>query len=192
MGTFFDSIHIRTTKIAEFNDIVTAIAKGRFSYILTTPYQGWISLLLDENGLNLDEESNDICLDLSRRCESLILKTKEYDSDIFFYTCFVDGKIIDSFISHPDYFEPISQEERNKSRGQPESWVNLLDFSVDVNELRQILDLMQSDVLCNTDGTWRFAGLLFLDNVCTNYYMLKETELDPEWITYDCTVTAIY
>jgi hypothetical protein len=186
MGAFFDSIHIRTTQVETFNNILMEIAKGRFSYILTTPYHGWISLLLDENGLELDEERNDICLDLSRRFNSFILKTKEYDSDIFFYTCFLNGKIIDSFISHPDYFEPINQEERNKSRGQPELWVDLLDFPVDVNDLRKTLDLMQSCMLCECDGTERFAGLLFLDNVCTNYYMSKETELDPEWIAMDC------
>ncbi|MDR2643838.1 MAG: hypothetical protein LBC74_13730 [Planctomycetaceae bacterium] len=161
------------------------IAYGRFSYILTTPYHGWISLLLDENGLHLDEENNDICLELSRRCNSFILKTKEYDSDIFFYTCFLNGKVIDSFVSHPDYFAPISQEERKKSRGQPELWVGLLDFSVDINELRKVLDLTQSNYLCEFNGPEKFAGLLFLDNTCTNYYMSKETELDSEWITYN-------
>jgi hypothetical protein len=168
------------------------IASERFSYILTTPYHGWISLLLDENGLNLDEENSDICLELSRRCNSLILKTKEYDSDIFFYTCFLNGNVIDFFISHPDYFEPISQEERNKSRGQPELWVGLLDFSVDIKELREILDLTRSNYLFEFNGHERFAGLLFLDNTCTNYYMSKETELDSEWITYNHTALVRY
>jgi hypothetical protein len=88
MGAFFDSIHIRCESTETVSEILCKAAKGRFSYIITTPSEGWITIFLDDNGLSTDENDS-ICLGLSSCCcNSLVLKIKEHDSDVFYYTCF--------------------------------------------------------------------------------------------------------
>ncbi|MDR2706832.1 MAG: hypothetical protein LBC02_13715 [Planctomycetaceae bacterium] len=187
MGTFFDSIHIRCEQIEALVDRMSDWAKGRFSYILTPPSDGWISLFLDENGIMIDDIDDEICLKLSQYCNSLVLKIKEHDSDVFYYTCFFNGNVIDSFDSCPDYFENVTNDEKNKLHGKPERWVDLLGFSVEVNELREVLDLMQSDLLCENDGPERFVRLLHLNDALTSYDELITEEPEPEWIIYDCS-----
>jgi hypothetical protein len=185
MGAFFDTINIRCGQNETLGDVLRSIANERFSYILTTPSRGWSTLLLDDDGLSLDDdEHHNVCLELSRCYNSLILKTAEHDSDVFYYTCFFAGKLIDSFVSIPDYFEPVTEAERVTLRGKPERWIHLLDFSVDVQELRRILDLMQSTLLCEHDGVDRFTNILHLDNIQTNYYEQIE-DIEPQWIVYD-------
>jgi hypothetical protein len=187
MGVFFDSIHIRCKCTETINEILCNIAKGRFSYIITTSSDGWITLLLDDNGLSTDENDN-ICLELSSRCcNSLVLKIKEHDSDIFYYTCFFNGNVIDSFDSCPDYFENVTNDKKNKLRGKPERWVDSLGFSVDINELREVLDLMQANLLCEYDGPERFIHLLHISDALTSYDELITEEPEPEWIIYDCS-----
>jgi hypothetical protein len=187
MGTFFDSIHIRCEQIETLVDRVNGLAMGRFSYILTLPSDGWISLFLDEDGIMIDEVDDEICLNLSHYCNSLVLKIKEHDSDVFYYTCFFNGNVIDSFDSCPDYFENVTNDKKNKLHGKPELWVDLLGFSVDVDELRKVLDLMQSSLLCEFSGPERFVHLLHLSDALTSYDELIAEELEPEWIIYDCS-----
>jgi hypothetical protein len=95
---------------------------------------------------------------------------------------FFNGTVIDSFDSCPDYFENVTNDKKDTLHGKPERWVDLLGFYVDVNELRKVLDLMQSDLLCEYDGPGQFVHLLHLNDALTSYDELIMEEPEPEWI----------
>ncbi len=168
MGEFFESYQIKNNDSDDVRKALDSISVEPFPYILTPSINNWVSLYTEE----FDER---IPLELSRSLDTLILGVMVHDGDVFFNLVYHRGKEIDQFCSCPDYFEPVSEEEKERQKGQPELWANLLPHAVSSESIKEVFDSMRS-----VNGEYafprleEFSKLLSLPNTTTSFTYLTE------------------
>ncbi|MEH2192309.1 MAG: hypothetical protein V7K98_06535 [Nostoc sp.] len=122
MGTSYGSIHIRSTDTEQMAEIVKSLAAQEKQKFLISPcINGWISVY--PSGLGYD---SNIAAAIAQQFPGHLLYLTLYDDNLFDYIYYLEHKLVDEYSSDPDYFETVSREEKERLRGKPEVFADLL------------------------------------------------------------------
>ncbi|MEH1944801.1 MAG: hypothetical protein V7L01_31930 [Nostoc sp.] len=122
MGTSYGSIHIRSTDTEEIVEIVKRLAaQEKLKFLISPCINGWISVYSSEEGQN-PTVIKAIAQQFSGHLINLIL----YHDDFFYYEYYRSHQLINAYSSDPEYFGPISREEKSRLTGKPEVFADLL------------------------------------------------------------------
>jgi hypothetical protein len=162
---------VRTANRAVVQQAVQAIAAPKKKRFLLGPaLDGWVSVYPE----SCDETAIQA---IAANIPGEIIYVMSHDNDIFAYSYFKDGKLVDSFNSRPDYFQPVSPSERKKLRGRPPLLQGLLAPGKALDELQTLLSpetIEQTPFALELLD--RFADLLGLPNAVSSYEYLMEGE----------------
>lgn len=135
---FLTNIHLKTDKR---DQVINTLKEGdRIDNFFVSPVlNGWVSVY-DEAEIDNTENVYDLASELSGKlgCKAIVFDV--YDSDICKYQLYDNGAVEDKYNSNPDYFEPVSPEEKEQLKGKPKLLLPLCLQEVKVEDLRKILD----------------------------------------------------
>jgi len=136
MGSFYDSIHVRTKSYDLVENALIELAKGDgYKFYLAPVINGWVSLFPCKYG---DEM---LAREISKQTQMNVLHLMIYDDDIFYYLYYHGGELIDEYDSRPDYFgEKVTTKERKRLKGKPEVFRELVDSEGKIGRIRKILN----------------------------------------------------
>ncbi len=135
---FFMNISLKTDKRDEVIDVIKEkdlIGSSFVSPILN----GWLSVYNEAENEN-SEEVYDLGSELSSKLSCGAIVFEVYDSDICMYRLYKNGELIDSYNSKPDYFEPVSEDEKEKLKGNPELLLPLCPPETKVEDIKETLE----------------------------------------------------
>ena len=111
--------------------------------LLVASSSDWVSVhdeLCDEQRLDVLER---LAAELSRALETQVITILVHDSDILDLRLFDSGTLSDRFNNRPDYFEEVSEDEREAARGNPDRWRSVLATGAGPSALRSAWDKEQ-------------------------------------------------
>jgi hypothetical protein len=82
----------------------------------------------------------DLCTILSASTDSAVIGILVHDSDILYIPLFEHGRLVDSYVSDPEYFGPVESTEKQAQAGHADRWAGVLADGVRVDRLRTIWD----------------------------------------------------
>ena len=137
MGSFLNSIHVRTESYDQIRNILTELANNeRYKFYLAPAINGWISIFPNNySQIPLGAE-------IAKHINSNVLQLSVYDDDIFCYWYYRNGKLIDEYNSCPDYFgEEVSAKERKRLKGRPKAFKELVGDKTEIEKIGKILKI---------------------------------------------------
>ena len=175
MGAFYGSIHIRTENSAAVQKALDQLAKeANCRFLLGPPLNGWISVFPNESGQN-----DRISVEIAKRLPNDIFHLIVHDDDIFGYFFFRDGKLIDQYNSCPDYFEEVSDEEKQQCQGKPELFQDLLVKPESLGKIQALLIAdKKNEFVFEHERMAQFVESLGLQNALSSYEYLQAGERD--------------
>jgi WD40 repeat protein len=171
MGANYGSILIRTKQTDLLKPVLEKVARERACKFYVGPsLGGWASAFPNEYlDINISQT-------IAREIPNDIFHLTLFDSDVFGYVFYREGRQRDQYNSCPDYIEECSQEEKERVRGQPDTFKDLLRAPEDLPKLK---DLLEKDGYTFEEERMReFADLLGLRNAIGNYEYLIDGERD--------------
>ncbi len=175
MGAFYGSVYFRTENRDTVRSILEEVARKRGCRFLLGPaLRGWVAAYPEMHG-----QDERVAKAAAKPFAGEALYVLVHDSDIFAYTYFRDGKVVDEYNSCPDYFGEAAPRARARTRGRPERLAHLLAPGKTVADLEQLLCPEKAGgTLFADDLLQTFADLLGLPNALTSYDYLKAGESD--------------
>ncbi|HEX4121596.1 MAG TPA: tetratricopeptide repeat protein, partial [Verrucomicrobiae bacterium] len=174
MGAWFESILIKTEDAEMVERTLRGIAKASDCKFLVGPaLDGWTSIFPSESHEISDEIGPALAVDLFH----LLV----HDDDAFIYYFYRGGRLMDHYISWPDYFDEISERETLETRGKPEVFRDLLPQSESFSKLKALL--AEEKFVFENERMSRFVDLMGLKNAVGGYKYLQAGEMDDieEW-----------
>ncbi len=175
MGTFYGSIHVRTENSDAVQKALDQVAKeANCRFLLGPPLNGWISVFPNDSG-----QSDRISAEISKHLPHDIFHLIVHDDDIFGYFFYRDGKLIDQYNSCPDYFEEVSDGEKEQCKGRPEIFQDLLPKPESLTKLKALLVTDEkNEFVFEQKRMAQFVELLGLQNALSSYEYLQAGERD--------------
>lgn len=175
MGGFYGSIHVRT----ENRDAVRAAVEvlrceGVSKFFLAPAIDGWVTVYPEQNG-----QESAVAEALSLKLPEIVLiHCMVHDDDLFAYSVFENGRVVDAYNSCPEYFGDEDAPERG---GNAQTLKHLLVEPEKVDDLQRLLDAERFTF--ELERPDRFADFLGLPNTASAYEYLKEGETEGvrEW-----------
>jgi hypothetical protein len=101
MGSFYTNITLRTTDIEA---VAAALRDGRRTALIAPPDRG-CTVVYDRASEEQDIEAlQALAMQLSRACACPALAVLNHDDDLFLYSLYDGGKLVDEYNSGPGYF----------------------------------------------------------------------------------------
>lgn len=169
MGKSFCSIHVRLGASEPVLQVVRELSRSGTGFFVSKSVGGWFGVYPDGN-----DEAGSVSRVLAKRLQASLIRVCIHDDDVFFYSCYRDGKVSDEFCSQPDYLGNVSERVRRRYRGRPEALAELIGRPDARSDLRETLELMRSAPLFATDALARFASTLGLPDMETSYDALSQ------------------
>ncbi len=129
MGLFLETVIIPGCKEAEARSIVKAVEEAysnqendEAAYQITElyadqcqyrEYANGVSILINEECIGYDDLAEAISSDYGK----VVMLLYIYDGDFWAYALFDNGELVDKFNPQPDYFEEVSEEVIEASKG---------------------------------------------------------------------------
>jgi hypothetical protein len=175
MGSFYGSVHLRTTDRQAVHKILDELARKRQARFLLGPScDGWLAVYPDNHG-----QDEAVVKAIAKRFSGEMLHVLVHDDDIFAYSFFQGGKRVDHYNSRPDYFGKVSARARQQCRGQPELLAHLLADRGALPELQELLSQGRDAPPVFATGTLeRFVELFRLRNAVSSYEYLMRGDRD--------------
>ena len=174
MGAFYGSIHVRTENADAVRKAIDQVAKeASCNFLLGPALGGWISIFPSDSGQN-----DQISVEIAKHLPNDIFHLIVHDDDIFSYYFYRDGRSIDHYNSCPDYFEEVSDEEKQLCQGRPELFQDLLLKPKSLSRLKTLLAADKEKYTFESERMAQFVGLLGLSNALSSYEYLQEGERD--------------
>ena len=175
MGAFFGSVHVRHTDRETVRAVLAKLAKKLDCQFLLAPeINGWITVFPSGSG-----QDARVSRELARQLTGPVLHVLLHDSDVFDYSYYREGRLVDQFSSRPDYFHKVSSKQRQSLMGRPELLRDLLREPAHAEALQQLLGAQQSgDAFAAHTLIESFAQLLGLPNACNSYEYLQAGEAE--------------
>jgi hypothetical protein len=172
MGAFYGSIHLRTDDREAVRKILDRVArKQQIRCLLGPAPHGWVGVYPENHGQ--DERVAPL---LAGEFPGDVLYVMVHDDDIFAYTFFRDGQLVDQYNSCPDYFDEVDDAARAECSGRPEVFRHLLPSDEAVRELKELLAADRP--VFATETLQRFTEILKLSNAVTSYEYLLDGDTD--------------
>ena len=151
MGESYGIVYIRSEGIESVCSACAAVsAASRVKFYVAAPERGWVAVYPSDAG-----QDPTVSESLAQRLGGPVLHMVLHDSDLVAYSFFREGVLLDSFVSIPDYFEDMSEEERRQVAGRPELLAEILPAGTSVDDLRALLSELRSE----DDRVVAFRGL---------------------------------
>ena len=115
MGTTYSNCQIRSNSQDAVADALKPLLKEP-AYV-SPPVGGWVGVYPEGDA----DAADKLAKKLSAKLACGVFFWSVYDSDIFFYTLYENGKKCDEFDSNPDCFETVSTAKKARLRGKPEA-----------------------------------------------------------------------
>jgi WD40 repeat protein len=174
MGAFFGSIHVRTESSDTVQKALEQVAKGAdCKFLLGPALNGWISVFPHNGG-----QSAEISTEIAKHLPHDIFHLVVHDDDIFCYYFYRNGQEVDQYNSCPDYFEKVSDEEKQKCQGHPELFQDLLRKPELLSKLKTLLAADGEKFTFEHERMEQFVDLLGLSNALSSYEYLQQGERD--------------
>jgi hypothetical protein len=174
MGAFFGSIQIRSEDQDAVKTAVEDVARELKRKFLVGPaIKGWIAVYPDESG------QDDTCaIALAKRINTILLQLIVHDDDIFIYNLFRKGELLNEYSSKPDYFEEVSEEERERLKPKLESFRDLISSARTLEKISRLLGATEKtpEFVLEHERLSQFANLLGIHNTLTSYDYLMAGE----------------
>jgi hypothetical protein len=170
MGAFFDSVHVLSENTIDVQKYIEHNI-GQYGCYIAPPINGWTTIFL------MSDDSN-LCCGMSKQLKTLVFEIKLHDDDIFYYSCYYLGDEIDAFDSAPGSLsdDDISLSEKERLKGFPQKWTNLLPFHIDIQSVNDILEEMRASDMMLGLLPEKFCGLLNLPNALTSYRYIASND----------------
>ena len=139
MGTTYSNCQVR----ADSQEAVVAVLTGLLkepAYVAPA-VGGWVGVYPEGDGDTADK----LAKKLSAKLACGVFFWSVYDSDIFFYTLYENGKKRDEFDSNPEYFESVSAAKRARLRGKPEALVPYCLPGIGYSQVLEVLQPLLSE-----------------------------------------------
>jgi WD40 repeat protein len=173
MGGFYGSIQIRGVDRNAVNAVVDKLAKKRNLRFLLGPQLGdWIGVYPEGGG-----QDSKVGREFARELGAELIQLIVHDDDMFIYDYYRDGKLVDQYNSCPDYFDEVSDRDRQKLVGRPECFSHLVADSSAVAGLKQCLAEADAEPFAYA-VLQRFCESLGITNAVTSYDYLQNGETD--------------
>lgn len=137
MGAFYGSVHLQTNDAAAVRDAVSGLAKRKRKFLVSPVNDGWIAVYPSDHG-----QDEQVSKAVAKKLDCPVLHVAVHDDDVFFYSFYRGGKLIDRFNSCPDYFGKVSAREEKSLRGKPERLADLRQNPGDLDKLEALMDAM--------------------------------------------------
>jgi hypothetical protein len=173
MGSFFGSVHMRTSDQGAVHQILEELTRKRETrFLLAPPRDGWLTVFPENHG-----QDDALVKALAKRFIGEMLHVLVHDDDIFAYSLFRNGKLVDHYNSRPDYFEKVSARARQQSRGRPERLEHLLADPTTLPDLQELLTHgRDAPPVFASELLGRFADLFRLHHALSSYEYLMQGE----------------
>lgn len=177
MGAFFGSILVRSGNSDAVQNAVRIVAEElACKFLIGPPIDGWISLFPE------NDQNSDISAQLAKHLRDDLLQLMVHDDDIFLYFFYRNRALADRYDSYPDYFEgmgdnvPLSAEEKQKLRGRPEVFADLLPTPSSLKKLKALLAADHEKYTFESERLTEFVELLGLPNAVGSYDLFTEAQ----------------
>ena len=168
MGAFYGSIHVRTENSDAVRKALDQVAKeAGGNFLLGPAFNGWTSVFPSDSG-----QSDRISLEIAKLVPNDIFHLIVHDDDIFAYYFYRDGRLIDQYNSCPDYFNEVSEEEKQRCQGRPELFQDLLPEPESLGRLKTLLAADKEEYTFESERMAKFVELLGLSNALSSYEYL--------------------
>lgn len=133
MGTTYSNCQVRSESQETVVEALTRLLKEP-AYVAPV-VNGWVGVYHESDGMAQDR----LAKRLSARLSCAVFFWSVYDSDIFSYNLYENGKKRDEFESEPDYFEEVSKAKKARLSGKPEALVPYCLPGVAYAQVQQVL-----------------------------------------------------
>lgn len=173
MGAHYLSVQIKSDDRNAVLVLVEDMARAQNGRLLVAPaLNGWIGLYPNDA---LSGEG--FAAEVSKKLGASVIALMVHDSDVFIYNLYQQGQLIDEYSSSPDYFEKVSQAERERLKGKPEVFQRLLGSAETVTALRALLSSKEDEKFVFAENRLeKFAELLSIRNTLSSYDYLTNGE----------------
>ncbi len=183
MGAFYGAILIKSQYKGEIKETLTKINKSIGTKFYISPaIDGWVGVYPDNHG-----QDETISEEMAGEIKNEMLQLIVHDDDIFIYSFHKDGRLIDKYNSNPDYFGEVSEDEKEKVKGNPVVFSGLFS-SEQINSLEELLEPENvKNMVFTTELLASFSDILGLPNTLTSYEYLAngETEDIRKWDEFE-------
>jgi WD40 repeat protein len=172
MGGFYGSVQVRGEDREAVRAALEGLARKEHRSLLGPPLDGWIGVYPSGHGQDFR-----VARALARRLPGELIAMLVHDDDIFAYKYYRDGRLIDEYDSIPDYFEPVTEEQRRRLRGRPETFAHLARDPAKFAAVRDRLAAQECErAVFASELLEEFAEALGIRNAVTSYEYLQENE----------------
>ena len=133
MGTTYSNCQVRSDSQESVVAALTGLLKEPAYVALAV--NGWVGVYPEGDA----DAADKLAKKLSAKLACGVFFRSVYDSDIFLYTLYEDGKKRDEFDSNPDYFETVSAAKKARLRGKPEALVPYCLPGIGYSQVREVL-----------------------------------------------------
>ena len=133
MGTTYSNCQVRSDSQEAVVAALTPLLKEP-AYVAPAG-NGWVGVYPEGDADTADK----LAKKQSAKLSCGVFFWSVYDSDIFFYTLYEDGKKRDAFDSNPDCFETASAAKKARLRGKPEALVPYCLPGIGYSQVREVL-----------------------------------------------------
>ncbi len=172
MGGFYGSVQVRGEDREAVRAALEELARKKRRFLLGPPLDGWIGVYPSGHGQDFR-----VARALARRLPGELIAMLVHDDDVFAYEYYRDGRLIDQYDSIPDYFEPVTEEQRRRLRGRSGRFAHLAKDPAKFAAIRERLAAQKHDrVVFASELLEEFAEALGIRNAVTSYEYLQENE----------------
>ena len=180
VGAWFQSILMRTDAFDSVIGTLRKIAReSDVKFLAGPPVNGWVSVFPSVVNAPAELLAQRTCCD--------VFHLQVHDDDVFSYDFYREGKLLDHYVSKPEYFaeddgRQISEKDKAMSAGKPELFHELLRDSNVLERLKTLLRRNRNFTF-ESERMSQFVGLLDLENALSSYDYLQsgETENIEGW-----------
>ena len=173
MGAFYGSVLVKTSDRDAAQAAVELAAKETSTKFLFGPvHNGWLSVFPEHAG-----QSDHVSAAIARHLPCDILHLQLHDDDVFAYSFYRNGQLVDQYNSCPEYFGEVSAAEKQACQGRPELLKDLFPKAESLSRLRALLGSGKKYTF-EQERMEQFVKLLGLSNAMSSYEYLQSGERD--------------
>jgi WD40 repeat protein len=175
MGGFYGGVFLRTGEREKVKQIVENVArKHKCRFLVGPALRGWVGVYPSDHG-----QDQRVSRSIARCFRGDLFHLLVHDDDVFCYDFYRNSRLVDRYNSCPDYFGATTPKEKDKMRGRPERFADVLADCAHLEELDHLLHAREPGADAFVSATMeRFARQLDIANAVTSYEYLMREETD--------------
>ena len=141
MGGFFTNYQVRTSDYSACMKAVKSTIRARA--MVTEALNGWVTVYDETSESQEIEELRRVGQAISKKVKAAVFCFMVHDSDTFVYLLYENGKFVDHFDSRPDYFGPVTDEQKRDWAGHFDKLLKLAKTGTKAESIAKVLKKSQ-------------------------------------------------